>query len=67
MAGADTDCCSGIPISVTGPLDFLGRVLDRLNICGIRARLSELVELPSVGCNCWKDSNSLNNALRLLR
>ena len=67
MGGADMVCCNGIPISVTGPLDFLGRVPARLNICGIRARLNELVELPSWGCSDWKDSNSESNELRLLR
>jgi hypothetical protein len=40
-------------MSVTGPLDFLGRVVaDRLNICGSLALLRELAELPSMGWIC---------------
>ena len=57
-------CCRGAPIS-GAPLDFLGLlVTDRLNICGMRARLSELAEEPSDGWSCWKDSNSERRALR---
>jgi hypothetical protein len=68
--GGDDVCGSiGRPISATGPLDLRGRDVAAalLNICGILARLKELAVLPSGGCSCWNDSNSVNNVFRLLR
>lgn len=63
IVGPETVCCKGRPMSVTGaPEDFLGRVGLRLNIWGIRARDSDEAELPSGGCICWNDSNSLRRA-----
>lgn len=69
LGGEEVGGCMGRPISETGPLDFRGLAIvpDLLNICGMRARLRELAVLPSGGCSCWKDSNSVRSVLRLLR
>ncbi len=72
MDGVEMFGCIGRPISV--PAALLVRLVlpvvacvARLNMCGMRALLSELALCPSGGWNCWKDSNSVRRELRLRR